>query len=70
VFTSLPVEIGYLTYLKSRDKKYWERRLPKIVVSRAQKRAEQTAILKKVGKWTLIVLAVIAALVFLPLVWP
>ena len=59
-FTSLPVEIGYLTYLKSRDKKYWEERPPKIVVPRAQKRAQRTAALKKVAKWLLAVLAVMS----------
>lgn len=69
VLPSLPVEFGYLTYLKSRDKKYWEERPPKIVVPRAQKRAKQAATLKKVGNWTLIIVAVIAALVFLPLIW-
>jgi hypothetical protein len=66
VLTSLPAEFGYLTYLKSRDKKYWEERPPKIVMKRAQK----IAVLKKIGKWVLIVLAVAAALVLLPLVWP
>jgi hypothetical protein len=66
VLTSLPVEFGYLTYLKSRDKKYWEERPPKIVMKRAQK----IAVLKKIGKWVLITLAVVAALVLLPLVWP
>jgi hypothetical protein len=66
VVTSLPVEFGYLTYLKARDKKYWEERPPKIVMERAQK----IAVLKKVGKWALIVLAVVVALVLLPMVWP
>lgn len=64
VLTSLPVEFGYLTYLKARDKKYWERRPPKIVVSRARK----IAVLKKVGMWVFIVIAAIAALTFLPLI--
>jgi hypothetical protein len=70
VATSLPVEFGYLRYLKSRDKKYWEQRPPKVVVSRAQKRAQKTATLKKVGKWTLIALAVIVVIAVLNEVLP
>jgi hypothetical protein len=70
VLTSLPVEFGYLTYLKSRDRKYWEQRPPKVVVSRAQKRAQKTATLKKVGKWTVIVLAVIVVIAVLDEVLP
>ncbi|MEO7017105.1 MAG: hypothetical protein ABI067_11265, partial [Leifsonia sp.] len=70
VLTSLPVEFGYLTYLKSRDKKYWEQRPPKVVVSRAQKRAQKTTTLKKVGKWTLIALAVIVVIAVLNEVLP
>ena len=66
VLTSLPVEFGYLAYLKSRDKKYWEKRPPRIVVTREQK----LSTLRKVGKWVLIALAAVAALVFLPLLWP
>lgn len=66
IATSLPVEFGYLTYLKSQDKRYWEQRPPKIVVSRAQK----IATLKKVGKWVLIVFAAIAVIAVLNEVLP
>ena len=70
VFTSLPVELGYLTYLKSRDKNYWEARPPEIVVPRAHQRAQQAATLKKVGKWTLIILAAVTVIAVLNKVLP
>lgn len=62
VLPSLPVEIGYLTYLKSRDKRYWEPRPPKMVIGRA----EVVHVLKKTGKWVLIALAVFIVLKLLP----
>ena len=61
VFPSLPVEFGYLTYLKARDKKYWEQRPPKIVIERAKK----IRTLKKTGKVTLIIIAVIVVVAVL-----
>ena len=65
VCPSLPVEFGYLTYLKARDRKYWEQRPPKVVVERAQK----IRTLKKTGKVTLIILGVIVALTILSEIW-
>ena len=66
VCPSLPVEFGYLAYLKSQDRKYWEQRPPKIVTSRAQK----IRALKKVGKVLLIIIAVIVVLAVLNEVVP
>ena len=66
VSPSLPVEFGYLAYLKSQDRKYWEQRPPKIVTSRAQK----IRALKKVGKVLLIIIAVIVVLAVLNEVVP
>ena len=65
-FPSLPVEFGYLTYLKSRDKKYWERRPPKVVVGRAQK----IRVLKKIGKWVLIIVGSIIVIAVLNEILP
>ena len=66
VCPSLPVEFGYLAYLKSQDRKYWEQRPPKVVTSRAQK----IRALKKVGKVFLIIIAVIVVLAVLNEVVP
>ena len=66
VSPSLPVEFGYLAYLKSQDRKYWEQRPPKIVTSRVQK----IRALKKVGKVLLIIIAVIVVLTLLTILWP
>ncbi len=59
ITTSLPVEFGYLTYLKARDRTYWEVRPSKAAVSNGVKAARW----KRVRKWALIVLGVFAALV-------
>ncbi|NQX11508.1 hypothetical protein HQQ80_07725 [Microbacteriaceae bacterium VKM Ac-2855] len=66
VTPSLLVEFGYLTYLKSRDKKYWERQPSRAVVSRAQKKI----VLKRVVKWALIVFAATAGVAVLNEVLP
>jgi hypothetical protein len=58
VTTSLPVEFAYLTYLKSRDKKYWERRPPKQTIEKAA----VVRGLKKFGKWALIVIGAIVVI--------
>ena len=59
ITTSLPVEFGYLTYLKSRDRTYWEARPARVVTPRGVKAARW----KKVRKWALIVLGIFAAVV-------
>lgn len=58
VTTSLPVEFAYLTYLKSRDRKYWEERPPKEVIEKAG----VVRGLKKFGKWALIVIGAIVVI--------
>ncbi|MFF1571978.1 hypothetical protein ACFVWR_04465 [Leifsonia sp. NPDC058292] len=61
VMSSLPVEFTYLAYLKSRDKRYWEKQPPMRVATKQQR----AAVFKKVGKWVLIVLAVLVALLIM-----
>ena len=66
VTTSLPVEFAYLTYLKSQDKKYWERRPPKQTIEKAA----VVRGLKKFGKWALIVIGAIVVIGILNEVLP
>ena len=69
VLTSIPVEFGYLSFLKSRDKSYWERAPHKIRTTRA----DRSIGLKRAAKWALIALAVILGIAvlneLLPKIW-
>lgn len=61
VTPSLVVEFVYLAYLKARDRAYWEEAPPRRVVTGR----DVTAVLRRVGKWVLVLLGVVVALVLL-----